>query len=88
VVSLDEPTVDRVLTGPHRLVHPSHRAITAELLSRFHAAGIGVNVWTVDDPGDMARLAGWGVDGLCTNVPDVAVAVLANATGSATARPD
>jgi hypothetical protein len=24
----------------------------------------------------MVRLAGWGVDGICTNVPDVAIGVL------------
>ena len=33
-----------------------------------------MNVWTLDDPDAMVRLAGWGVDGICTNVPDVAVA--------------
>jgi glycerophosphoryl diester phosphodiesterase len=37
---------------------------------------VAVNVWTCDDAEAMARLAGWGVDGICTNVPDVAVAVL------------
>ena len=35
-----------------------------------------VNAWTVDDPEVMARLAGWGIDGIVTNVPDVALEVL------------
>ena len=35
-----------------------------------------MNVWTLDDPDAMVRLAGWGVDGICTNLPDVAVAAL------------
>ena len=41
-----------------------------------HAAGLAVNTWTVDDP---ARIRGWptlGVDGIITNVPDVALAAL------------
>ena len=39
--------------------------------------GLQVNSWTVDDPATMADLVSWGIDGLCTNVPDVALAVLA-----------
>ena len=35
-----------------------------------------MNVWTVDDPDRMAELASWGVDGIVTNKPDVARAVV------------
>ena len=28
-----------------------------------------------DDPEKMAELIGWGIDGICTNVPDVALRV-------------
>ena len=31
-----------------------------------------MNVWTVDDPARMAELVALGVDGIVTNVPDVA----------------
>ena len=34
------------------------------------------DVWTVDDPGEIAALAAAGVDAIITNVPDVALAVL------------
>jgi glycerophosphoryl diester phosphodiesterase len=33
--------------------------------------------WTVNQPADMARLVDWGVDGLITDYPDRARAVLA-----------
>ena len=35
-----------------------------------------VNVWTVNEPDDIARLGAAGVDGICTDVPDVALSVL------------
>ncbi|HUJ72870.1 MAG TPA: glycerophosphodiester phosphodiesterase family protein, partial [Verrucomicrobiae bacterium] len=34
-------------------------------------------VWTVNREADMKKLAGWGVDGLITNHPDVAKSCLA-----------
>ena len=37
-----------------------------------HEAGVRVHVWTVDDPDRMLQLAAWGIDGIVTNVPDVA----------------
>ena len=32
-----------------------------------------MNVWTVNDPAEIARLADAGVDALITDVPDVAL---------------
>ena len=61
----------------HRAVHPWWGLVDADVVAQAHAAGLIVNVWTCDHPEAIARLAGWGVDGICTNVPDVAAAVLA-----------
>ena len=52
------------------------RVASPRFVRHAHAAGLAVEVWTVDDANDMARLLGWGVDGLITNRPDVARAVL------------
>jgi glycerophosphoryl diester phosphodiesterase len=41
-----------------------------------HDTGLAVNAWTCDDPERIAWLAAAGVDGIVTNVPDVALAAL------------
>ena len=46
------------------------RSVSDDLLVRtVHGAGARIFVWTVDEPGDMARFVAWGVDGICTNFP-------------------
>ena len=76
--------LDGLVTDGHRALHPWWRLVNAGLVADCHDRGLLVNVWTCDDPEAMARLAAGtagdgtdGVDGICTNVPDVAVAVLA-----------
>jgi glycerophosphoryl diester phosphodiesterase len=63
----------------HRVLHPHDLAVTPEVVAHLHSRGITVNVWTVDDPDRMRALIEMGVDGICTNVPDVLVAVLTSA---------
>lgn len=41
-----------------------------ELVAAVHGAGCELIAWTVNDPGDIARLMQLGVDGLCGNFPD------------------
>jgi glycerophosphoryl diester phosphodiesterase len=60
----------------HVALHPLWLLVDDDLVGACHRAGLVVNAWTVDDPGAIVRLAGWGVDGVCTNVPDVAVEAL------------
>lgn len=60
-------------------VHPQHTLVDAASVARWHRAGMPVNVWTVDDPAELRRLAGLGVDGVFANDPAAALAVLAAA---------
>ena len=43
-------------------------------MARPTHAGLAVNTWTVDEPDRIRWLADLGVDGVITNVPDVALA--------------
>ncbi|MBV9655183.1 MAG: glycerophosphodiester phosphodiesterase [Acetobacteraceae bacterium] len=56
---------------------PDHRDLTEALVSKAHRLGLLVAPWTVNAPADMRRLAGWGVDALVTDRPDLARDVLA-----------
>lgn len=62
-------------TSGHVAVHPWVGSVTSAMISDFHAAGLRVNTWTCDDPERMHELVSWGIDGICTNVPDVALDV-------------
>ena len=55
---------------------PHHSELTQPLLARAKRAGLRVVPWTVNQPDAIARLARWGVDGLITDDPLVARAVL------------
>ena len=85
--------LDCLVADGHRALHPWWGLVDPALVADCHARGLLVNVWTCDDPEAMTRLAAGsdgdsdgdgtdgdrtdGVDGICTNVPDVAIAVLA-----------
>ena len=59
----------------HVALHPWVGLLTAEHVRACHLAGIQVTTWTCDSREQMAELIGWGIDGICTNTPDVALAV-------------
>ncbi|HEY7349005.1 MAG TPA: glycerophosphodiester phosphodiesterase family protein [Ktedonobacterales bacterium] len=51
-------------------IHPDTRLTSRALVENAHTAGLQINVWTVDQPRRMQRLASWGVDGIMTNYPE------------------
>lgn len=59
---------------------PERSGTTTVVSPRFvayaHRAGLPLNVWTVDTPADIRRLAAWGVDGIISDRPDVAVGIV------------
>jgi glycerophosphoryl diester phosphodiesterase len=57
-------------------IHPQSALVSRRLVEAAHAAGLEVNVWTVDQPDTMLRLLSWGVDGIMSNYPEVLHRVL------------
>jgi glycerophosphoryl diester phosphodiesterase len=63
------------------------RIVSPRFIGHAHAAGLEVQVWTVDTESDMKRLLGWGADALISNRPDLAVTVRDAFVGAATIAP-
>lgn len=63
----------------HSALHPWVNQLTRATIDTCHAAGLQVNTWTCDDPTRMAELIEWGIDGIVTNVPDLALRIVADA---------
>ena len=78
---IDKVARDLANSG-HIAIHPWDRFLTRKSVETCHSHGLQVNVWTVDDPVRMRELMAWGVDGIVTNVPDVALKVRAEFGGT------
>ena len=75
-VAVPDDVVELLTARGHVALHPWVQLLGRHVLEQCRAAGIAVSTWTCDDPARMAELVEWGIDGICTNVPDVALSVL------------
>ena len=74
---LDDPVAALQAVGATTLWQ-EWQQVDQELVRRVHEVGARIIAWTVNETGDIERLARLGVDGLCGNYPDrirVALAV-------------
>lgn len=61
--------------GKYAALHPNLADVTREQIQRVHRLKGRVHVWTVNPEDDIRRLFGWGVDGIFTDDPALAVRV-------------
>lgn len=52
--------------------------VSPRLVKMYHAAGVMVHVWTINDPEQMKKLLEAGVNGIVTDRTDIAVKLLKN----------
>ncbi len=52
------------------------KIVSPAFIAYAHNWNLPVKVWTINDAHDMRRLLDWGVDGLITDRPDLAVSIL------------
>ena len=75
------PALAEAVECGFRAVHPFVTVVTADLVDQAHAAGLAVNVWTVNSPHDLEVMVALGVDAVIT---DVLGPALAAARGTST----
>lgn len=66
----------RPLIGPHEARHPHFSMVDEQYMRWARRAGYRVNVWTVNEPEDVRRMAALGVDMIMSDRPDAVIAVL------------
>lgn len=76
VVDVPDDMIPTMVARGHAALHPWVGTLRRSHIDACHGAGIDVNTWTCDDRERMAELVEWGIDGVCTNVPDVALDVV------------
>jgi glycerophosphoryl diester phosphodiesterase len=72
---LGQEEIARAIAGGHVALHPSVIGLTESAVRAAHGHGLAVNGWTCDEPDRIRELMSWGIDGICTNVPDVALTI-------------
>lgn len=68
-----DEAIAAAVAGGHVAIHPWAETLTTERVSACHSAGLLVNIWTCNEPERLVELDAMGVDGVCTDVPDVAL---------------
>jgi glycerophosphoryl diester phosphodiesterase len=51
-------------------LHPNRAYVTPELVKAAHSTGVKLNVWTVNEPREIALFGEWGVDGIMSDFPE------------------
>ena len=50
-----------------------HKLLTPEWIARVRDAGLGIIAWHEERPSEIAALSALGVDGICSNAPDLLI---------------
>ena len=77
LLTVDTDGIDVAIEQDFEAVHPLALAVRAADVTRAHDAGLEVNPWTVNDVATIRRLAGFGVDRIITDEPEVVPTAIA-----------
>jgi len=75
LISNEDSLVDNLakLSFKPTIYSPDYRLVNPELIAQLRKSNILLIPWTVNEPEMMRQLMEWGVDGLITDYPDIAV---------------
>ncbi len=69
------PALDEAAEAGFGSVHPFVTSVDRDLVERAHAAGLALNVWTVNALDDLRAVVAWGADAVITDRLDDALAI-------------
>ena len=87
VSEINDEVIAAAVDSGHVAIHPWVEPLNAAGVESCHAAGLLVNTYTCNDPDRLRELAGMGVDGVCSDVPDIALEALGRDSESASLNP-
>lgn len=61
--------------SPYQALHPEFSDVSTSLIDKVHRQARRIHIYTVNDPQVMRRFFSWGVDGIFTDDPAVAMRV-------------
>lgn len=61
-----------------KAIHPQFKSIHASLVKAVHSHGIKIRPYTVNDEKGLRQFLDWEVDGIMTDVPDLALNIMHN----------
>lgn len=67
--------------GKYDALHPNRKNATPQQVYFAHRLGKRIHVWTVNEEADLRRLFKWGVDGVFTDDPQLAVKIRGEKAG-------
>lgn len=62
-------------------IHPHKIYLSEKYISDAHDAGLEVNSWTLNSEREIRRAVNWGIDGVITDLPNVAKKVISELNG-------
>lgn len=77
--------LDAIVGLKVRDLNADHRLVDEEVIAKARARGLGVTLWTVNDDDAIRRFLAAGVDYLCTDRPDRALVLRAEAAAETAA---
>ena len=57
-------------------LHPKHTVLEPEFVARAREAGLRLHAWTINEPADLEKVRGFGVESVTTDEPERILAAL------------
>tara|TARA_B100000953_G_scaffold287533_1_gene269856 strand:+ start:360 stop:1055 length:696 start_codon:yes stop_codon:yes gene_type:complete len=68
--------ITKIINSNFQAIHPANTLVTKSFVTACSDKNVNVNVWTVNEEDRIRELVDFGVDGVITDIPDIALALV------------